>query len=412
MTRVLVVGAGPAGTRCALRVAARLSGAAVTLVGAEPALPYDRVALSRYVAGELEQEALITHSLADLASNGVTYRAGTTVVSLDLASRRAVTASGKALDYDRCVLATGSRAVRLPFPGADLPGVVPWRDLAESRAMLRAAREGGPAVVIGGGLLGLEAAAGLAARGMKVTVLHAVGWPMERQLDTEAGALLAERLRGRGLKLVMPAATEAIEGTDRVEAVRLADGTRIPARLVVMAVGVRPETRLARSAGLECGRGIMVDDTLATSDSRISAIGECAEHRSLVYGLVLPAYEQAEVLARRLAGEDDAAYEGSVTYTSLKVSGVPVFSAGEVADEAPGEALLFRDLGHGIYKRLLLRDDRLVGAVLVGEVTDGAWYADLIRAGRDVAATRGLLAFGRALAEPAGGAVPPLGLAA
>jgi nitrite reductase (NADH) large subunit len=180
MTRVLVVGAGPAGTRCALRTAARLPGAKVTLAGAEPTLPYDRVGLSRYVAGEVEQEALITHRLADLSAAGVEFRAGMAVESLDLSSRRAVTASGKALDYDRCVLATGSRAMRLPLPGADLPGVVAWRDLAESRAMLRAAREGGPAVVIGGGLLGLEAAAGLAARGMKVTVLHAVGWPMER----------------------------------------------------------------------------------------------------------------------------------------------------------------------------------------------------------------------------------------
>jgi nitrite reductase (NADH) large subunit len=239
-------------------------------------------------------------------------------------------------------------------------------------------------------------------------------WLMDRQLDREAGAVLKERIEGLGIRVLLEASTDAIVGDDdgRVDRVRLKDGRELPAGLVVMAVGVRPETTLARSAGLECGRGIMVDDTLATSDPRISAIGECAEHRSLVYGLVLPAYEQAEVLARRLAGEDDAAYEGSVTYTSLKVSGVPVFSAGEVADEAPGEALLFRDLGHGIYKRLLLRDDRLVGAVLVGEVTDGAWYADLIRAGRDVAATRGLLAFGRALAEPAGGAAPPLGLAA
>ncbi|HEX8375840.1 MAG TPA: FAD-dependent oxidoreductase, partial [Geminicoccaceae bacterium] len=248
--------------------------------------------------------------------------------------------------------------------------------------------------------------------GLDVTLLHLAPWLMERQLDREAGAVLRARIEGLGIRVLLEASTDRILGDGRARALRLKDGREIPAGLVVMAVGVRPETALARGAGLECGRGILVDDTLTTSDQDIAAIGECAEHRSLVYGLVLPAYEQAEVLARRLAGDTGAHYEGSVTYTSLKVSGVPVFSAGEVADEAPGEALLFRDPRHGIYKRLLLRDDRLVGAVLVGEVSDGSWYADLIRAGRDVAPMRGLIAFGRAFAEPALDGAGALDLAA
>jgi nitrite reductase (NADH) large subunit len=379
--RALVIGAGPAGTRCALRLAARLPGAEVTLAGAEPALPYDRVALSKYVAGGLEQEALITHSLADLTAAGVTYRAGTAIASLDLASRRAVTASGKTVDYDWCVVATGSRAVRLPFPGADLPGVVPWRDLAESRAMLRAAREGGPAVVIGGGLLGLEAAAGLAARGMRVTVLHAVGWPMERQLDTEAGALLADRLRGRGLKLLMNAKTEAIEGRDRVEAVRLADGTRIPARLVVMAVGVRPNTDLARASGLAVGRGIVVDASMRTSDPRVLAIGECAEVEGRVVGLVAPALEQAEAAAATVAGEA-AAWTARADAAALKVTGAAVWSAGEVAPE-DADAVTLR--AGETYRGLWWRGSRLVGAVLYGDVAESGFYLRLIASGEAVA---------------------------
>jgi nitrite reductase (NADH) large subunit len=381
MTRVLVVGAGPAGTRCALRVAERLPGAKVTLAGAEPALPYDRVALSRYVAGGLEQEALITHSLADLSAAGVEFRAGASVASLDLEARRAVTASGKALDYDRCVLATGSRAVRLPFPGAGLPGVVPWRDLAESRAMLRAAREGGPAVVIGGGLLGLEAAAGLAARGMEVTVLHAVGWPMERQLCTASGALLADRLRGRGLKLLMNAKTEAIEGEDRVEAVRLADGTRIPARLVVMAVGVRPNADLARAAGLAVARGVVVDASMRTSDPRVLAVGECAELDGRLVGLVAPALEQAEVAAATVAGEA-AFWAPRADAAALKVSGTAVWSAGEVAPP-DAEAVMLR--AGETYRGLWWRGSRLVGAVLYGDVAESAFFLRLISSGEAVA---------------------------
>ena len=380
-TRVLVIGAGPAGTRCALRVAARLPGAAVTLAGAEPALPYDRVGLSRYVAGDIEQEALITHRLADLSAAGVEFRAGTTVETLDLPSRQAVTKSGKALDYDWCVLATGSRAVRLPFPGADLPGVVPWRDLAESRAMLRAAREGGPAVVIGGGLLGLEAAAGLAARGMRVTVLHAVGWPMERQLDTEAGTLLADRLRGRGLKMIMRAATASFEGKDRVEAVRLVDGTRIPARLVVMAVGVRPNTDLARASGLAVGRGIAVDASMRTSDPRVLAIGECAEVEGRIVGLVAPAMEHAEVAAATVAGEA-ASWTARADSAALKVTGAAVWSAGEVAPE-DADAVTLR--AGDTYRGLWWRGSRLVGAVLYGDVAESAFFLRLIASGEAVA---------------------------
>jgi nitrite reductase (NADH) large subunit len=232
-------------------------------------------------------------------------------------------------------------------------------------------------------------------------------WLMERQLDRTAGALLRQRIEALGIEVLLGAETEAVLGSDRVAGLRLKDGRELPADLVVMAVGVRPEVSLARAAGLACGRGVRVDDGLATSDPYIFALGECAEHRELTYGLVWPAYEQAEVLARRLAGEE-ASYSGSVVFTSLKVSGVPIWSGGEVADDAPGEALTLRDGRHGHYRRLLIQDGRLEGAVLVGDVADGAWYAELIGQGTDVGPIRDRVAFGRAFVE----APPVLGLAA
>ena len=394
--KVLVVGAGPAGTRCALRIAARLPGAEVVLAGAEPALPYDRVALSRYLVGEVAQEALVTHSLADLRAAGLRYRPATPILRLDLAAREAVTAGGERIPYDRCVLATGSRAVRLPLPGAERPGVIPWRDLAESRRMVQLAREGGPAVVIGGGLLGLEAAAGLAARGMAVTVLHAVGWPMERQLDPEAGALLARRLRGRGLSLRMPAATAAIEGAERAEAVRLADGTHLPARLVVMAVGVRPNTDLARASGLAVGRGILADAAMRSSDPHVLAVGECTEVEGRLIGLVAPALEQAEIAAATIAGEA-AAWAPRAESAALKVSGTQVWSGGEVAP-ADAEAVTLR--AGETYRRLWWRGDRLVGAVLYGDTAEAGFLQNLIASARPVA-SRAEAALGQAYLKDA-----------
>ncbi|MBP0447643.1 NAD(P)/FAD-dependent oxidoreductase [Roseomonas sp. SSH11] len=394
--RILVVGAGPAGTRCALRIAGRLPRAQVVLAGAEPALPYDRVALSKYLIGEMAQEALVTHSLAALRAAGVSYRPATPIAALDLAAREAITARGERIAYDRCVLATGSRAVRLPLPGAELPGVIPWRDLAESRSMIQAAREGGPAVVIGGGLLGLEAAAGLAARGMKVTVLHAVGWPMERQLDPEAGALLAGRLRMRGLNIRMPVATAAIEGRERAQAVLLKDGTRIPARLVVMAVGVRPNSDLARASGLDVGRGIVADAAMRTSDPHVLAVGECAEVEGRLIGLVAPALEQAEIAAATIAGEA-VAWAPRADSAGLKVSGTQVWSGGEVSP-ADAEAVTLR--AGETYRRLWWRGQRLVGAVLYGDTAEAGFYQDLIASGRAVASRAGA-ALGQAFLKDA-----------
>lgn len=393
--RLLVIGAGPAGARCAERAAAR--GAEVTLASAEAALPYDRVALGRVLAGEAEPPALITHDAARLRALGIRFRPATRIAAL---GEDAVTARGERIPFDRAVLATGSEAVRLPIPGAALPGVFLYRSIADVQAMRRAVAAGTRAVVIGGGLLGLEAAASLSAIGARVTVVHAAGWPMERQLDPAAGALLARQLgAARGLGFVMPAMSAAIEGEGHVAGLRLADGGRIPCALVVIAVGVRPETTLAREAGLAVGRGIVVDDAMVTSDPRLLAIGECAEHRGRVCGLVAPALAMAEVAAATLAGEA-AAYAPRPDPAALKVAGIAVWSAGEIAP-AEAEAITLADEEAGLYRCLWLRGGRLVGAVLYGDTADAPFYLDLLASGRAIAPFRTNLAFGARFAEAA-----------
>jgi nitrite reductase (NADH) large subunit len=382
--------------RVAERAAAR--GLRVILCSAEAALPYDRVALGRALSGEAEPAALITHGAARLRELGIAYRPATPIAALDRAARVAVTARGERIGYERLVFATGSRAVRLPLPGADLPGVFLYRSIDDVLAMRRAAQAAGHAIVIGGGLLGLEAAAGLAQRGLSVSVIHPLEWPMERQLDEGAGAMLAATLRARRIRLVLSAQCIAIEGEGRARHVRLADGRSLPGELVVMAVGVRAETTLAAAAGLAVARGIVVDDAMRTSDPEILAIGECAEHRGQVCGLVAPALAMAEVAAATLAGEA-ARYAPRPDAAALKVSGTSVWSAGEIAPP-DAEAVTLRDPGEGHYRRLWLRGHRLVGAVLFGDVADAPYYLDLLASGRDTRPIREALAFG-AMAEAA-----------
>ncbi len=384
---VLVVGAGPAGARVAQRVAERIPGAAVTLLGDEPALPYDRVALGRALSGEAAAESLVTHDWARLRELGVRFRPGVRVAALDRAGHAAVTAEGERVPYDRMVLATGSRAVRLPLPGAELPGVFPYRTLADVLGMVRAAAEARRAVVVGGGLLGLEAAACLAKRGLAVTVVHPLGWPMERQLCQRSGGLLAGWLRRGGIEFAMPAGTTAIEGSERVEGVRLTDGRLVAAEIVVLAVGVRPDASLAREAGLAVNRAAVVDDAMRTEDPNILAVGECAEHGGAVVGLVAPALAMAEVAAAVLAGEAGA-YAPRADAAALKVSGVSVWSGGEVAP-ADAEAVTLHDPGSGHFRHLWVRGDRLVGAVLYGDAGDAGFYLDLISSGRLVSSLGG-----------------------
>jgi len=367
----------------------------VTIFNAEPRVNYNRLMLSPVLSGEKTYEDIITHDDAWYATHGITLHKSAPVIEVDRSARTLRSANGITAHYDKLVIATGSSPFIPPLPGKDLVGVVTYRDLDDVEKMLGACDRGGRAVVIGGGLLGLEAAAGLRMRGMDVTVLHLSPTLMERQLDPAAGYLLERAMAARGIRVITRANTKEILGEGRVEAVRLADGTELPADLVVMAVGIRPSVALAKSAGLAVNRGIVVDDQLRTDDAHIFALGECVEHRGACYGLVAPLYEMAEVLAKTLRGEF-AAYQGSVTSTKLKVTGIDLFSAGDFAEAEDREEIVLRDAAAGIYKRVVLKDDRIIGAVLYGDTADGPWYFDMLRRGVDTREMRDTLIFGQA----------------
>ncbi|MFL5196463.1 MAG: NAD(P)/FAD-dependent oxidoreductase [Microvirga sp.] len=398
--RLVVVGNGMASLRLLERLGQHAPGCFdVTVVGAEPAPAYNRVLLSSLLARDVAESDCRLRERPWYLRQGVRLITGAAATAVDLEEREVVVGELTTLPFDRLVLATGSDAIRLPRPGMDLPGVITFRDLADVAAIRAAAPRGARAVVIGGGLLGIEAAYGLARLGVETTLLHVMDRLMERQLDRCAAVLIKAAIEAKGIRVLLEADTAAIDGVDRAEAVRLADGRVLPADLVVVAVGVRPAAELAKRAGLEVQRGIVVDDTLATSAPGVHAVGECAEHRGTAYGLVESAYEQADVLARRLGGED-ARYAGSLVAASLKVSGVPVFSVGLVADEAEAEPITFSDPATGTYRKLMIRDGRLVGAVLVGDVAEGPWYCDLIRSGEPVSSFRNDLMFGRPSQPP------------
>lgn len=399
--RLVVVGNGMS----SLRFLERLESHAgdrfdVTVIGAEPSPAYNRILLSSLLAGEVEEEATRFRDLPWYVQQRIHLVTGVQVTGVDTAARRVTGGGGMSLPYDRLVLATGSTPILLPRPGMELPGVITFRDLTDVTLMREAAKADARAVVIGGGLLGLEAAYGLARLGVATTLLHVMDRLMERQLDARAARLLKGAMEARGVEVLLRADTAAVEGEGRAERVRLADGRVLPADLVVVAVGVRPRVDLARSCGLEVGRGVKVDDQMRSSAPGIYAIGECIEHRGAVYGLVEPGYAQAEVLARHLGGQP-AAYEGTVLSTKLKVSGVPVFSAGEIGDEVEAETILLTDPASGAYRKLLVRDGRLVGAVLVGDAGEGTWYQDLIQSGDPVSPIRDQLMFGRPVGEGA-----------
>jgi nitrite reductase (NADH) large subunit len=367
----------------------------VTLFGAEPHGNYNRIMLSPVLAGEEAFSAIVIHDSAWYAARKVTCRFGETVTKIDRAKKVIHSRNGKT-PYDKLVIATGSAPFILPIAGKGLKGVVAFRDFDDVELMLQGAqREGGKAVVIGGGLLGLEAAAALKKQGMDVTVLHLMAHLMEQQLDPSAGFLLQQALETRGIRVHCLAQTKAIIGHKRAEAVVLDDGTIYPADLVVMAAGIRPETRIATDAGLHVERGIVVDDRMQASPD-IFSVGECAEHEGRCYGFVEPLYEMAEVAAAALLGKE-ARFQPRRFAVNLKVTGIHLFSAGQFMDGEGCELITLRDNAMGIYKKLVLREDKLIGAVLFGDTADGAWYLDLIRSGESVAAFRDELMFGRSL---------------
>lgn len=368
----------------------------VTLFGAEPRVNYNRILLSPVLSGEKAYEDILIHDDAWYATHNVTLKKGVAIAAIDRTAKTVTSADGSVNSYDKLIIATGSNPVMIPLPGVTLPGVLPYRDLDDVEKMLAAAKSGGRAVVIGGGLLGLEAAAGLKDQGMEVTVLHLMPTLMERQLDPAAGYLLQKAIEARGIEVRCKANTHAILGDTHVTGVRLDDGTVIEASLVVMAVGIRPNAALAKAAGLATNRGVLVDDYMTTSDPDIFSVGECVEHRGQCYGLVAPLYEMAKVLGQRLAGMGGQGYEGSITATKLKVTGIDLYSAGDFADAPDREEIVLRDAVRGVYKRLVIKDDRLIGAVLYGETADGPWFFDLVRQETDISDLRETLIFGRA----------------
>lgn len=393
--RLLVVGNGMASLRFLERLTERAPGRYdVTVVGAEPVAAYNRVLLSSLLGGEVDEAACAFRGLDWYEDHGIRLLTGAPVTGIDRESGLAIVGETHVLPFDKLVLAVGSTPIRLPKPGMDLPGVITFRDLADVAAIRKAAVKHARAVVIGGGLLGLEAAVGLARRGIDTTLLHVMDRLMERQLDHAAAGLVKRALEARGVRVMLKADTAAVEGGTRVERLRLSDGTVLPADLVVMSVGVRPSVALAKAAGLATSRGIVVDDRMTTSDPRIFALGECAEHRGQIYGLVEPAYEQAETLSRHLSGEA-ASYQGTALATSLKVSGLPVFSAGVVDTPESAEAIVLSDPGAGLYRKLLVEEGRLIGAVFVGDVAEQGWCKALIRSGEPVAGHLDDLMFGR-----------------
>ena len=396
---LIVIGNGMAAARLVDELARRALGRyAVAVIGEEPRLAYNRVLLSALLADEVGFDDIELRPARWWRDRGVTLRYGVRATAVDAAARNVTLAGGTRLSFSKLVFATGSQPIKPDIPGMDLPGVLTFRDVDDVNAIAASKAAGTRVVVIGGGLLGLEAAYGLAKAGARVTLLHLMDRLMERQLDHRAALMLQRAVEARGIAVRLQAQTARISGNGRVEGVELRDGTTIAADAVVVAVGIRANAALARTAGLEVGRGIVVDDHLETNAAGVHAIGECAEHRGCCYGLVEPAYEQAQLLARRLAGER-ASYPGSVLATNLKVSGVNVFSAGDfLGATAEAEEIVLSDPAAGVYKKLVIADGRLVGAVLFGDTADGLWYLDLIRTGSPVARLRDDLVFGRALA--------------
>jgi nitrite reductase (NADH) large subunit len=396
---LVIIGNGMAAVRLVDELSARALGRyALAVLGNEGRPAYNRILLSSLLADEVDRGEIELKPASWWDDRGVTLLYGCAATAIDPSIRRVRLTSGATLPYAKLVLATGSQPMRLPIPGMNLSGVLTFRELKDVETLRLRAGCGKSCIVIGGGLLGLEAAHGLRRSGAEVTLVHLMDRLMERQLDAHAATMLKRDVERRGVTVLLHAETAAVKGRRKVEAVALADGRELLADIVVVAVGVRPNASLAASAGLRVNRGVVVDDRLQTSMTGIHAIGECAEHRGQCYGLVEPAYDQARILARRLAGED-ALYGGSVLATNLKVSGINVFSAGQFLGLAGLEEITLCDPGLNSYKKLVIAEDRLVGAVLYGDTADGLWYLDLIRSGTSIGKIRSDLAFGRALAE-------------
>ncbi len=396
--KLVVIGNGMAGMRTVeelLKVAPDAYD--ITVFGDEPYGNYNRIMLSPVLAGEKTINEIMLNDEQWYRDNNITLHKGNKACKIDRAKRTVIADDGTTESYDRVLIATGSQPFVLPLPGKDLDGVIAFRDIKDVDSMISAAKSNAKhAVVIGGGLLGLEAANGLMQQGMNVTVVHIMGTLMERQLDEPAAKMLRKSLEERGMNFLMTAQTEAIIGKDKVEKIRFKDGTEIYTDLVVMAVGIKPNIALAQQSGIHCERGIVVNDTMQTFDPRIYSVGECVQHRGQTYGLVAPLFEMAKVCANHLAQHGIGRYEGSVTSTKLKVTGIDLFSAGDFHGNENTEELVFQDAARGVYRKIVVDNNRIKGAVMYGDTIDGSWYFDLMRDETDISDFRSTILFGQA----------------
>lgn len=400
-SKLVVIGNGMAGMRCVEELLKLMPDKYdITVFGSEPYGNYNRIMLSPVLSGEKTIEQIMINDLAWYEDNNITLKVGAhkEVVAVDRRNRMVATADGEKVPYDRVLLATGSLPFIIPLPGHGLEGVIAFRDINDVDIMLASAKHHTHAVVIGGGLLGLEAANGLMKQGMNVTVVHNLDVLMNRQLDEPAAKMLQASLQERGLKFKMAAASKEILGDQhgRVSGLTFEDGSELPADLLVMAVGIRPNIVLAKKVGLQCDKGVLVNDTMQTFDPRIYAVGECVQHRGDIFGLVAPLFEQAKVCANHLAEYGIANYESSVVSTKLKVTGIDLFSAGDFSGGKNSEEIIFQDAERGVYKKVVLQDNKIKGAVLYGDTMDGAWYFQMMKDGTDVSQFRERLLFGQA----------------
>lgn len=366
----------------------------ITIIGAEPHPNYNRIMLSSVLAGDAELKDIVLNDWDWYKDNHIELITGHMVTKVDSVNKQVSTDQGLQVEFDELVLATGSLPFMLPLPGADKEGVIAFRDIQDCNTMIETSKKYKKAVVIGGGLLGLEAARGLLNLNMEVSVVHIFQHLMERQLDPTGSQMLRQELEAQGMKFLLEKQSDSIIGKKRVKGLKFKDGSEVEADLVVMAVGIKPNVQLARDSGLEVNRGIVVNDFMQTSIPGIYSLGECAEHRGIVYGLVAPLYEQGAVLAKKLAGVEAAGYAGSVLSTKLKVSGVQVFSAGRFTDEPGTKALRVQDDLAGIYKKVVFQDGKVVGAVLFGDTGEGSKMFSLIRSGEDFSGREREVLFG------------------
>ena len=395
--KLVLVGNGLAGMRCLEDLLDMAPDRyEVTVIGEEPWGNYNRIMLSPVLSGDKSIEDIMLHPHAWYSDKGIHFIAGDAAVKIDRPRKQVYTEKGIVVDYDRLILATGSKPFIPPIKGSDLKGVLSFRDIYDVNTMLEYCKNKKNSVVIGGGLLGLEAAYGLKQRGMNVTVLHLMDRIMDRQLDARASALLKQSIEAKGIPVLTEANTEELIGQDgHVSQLRLKDGTVLDADFVVFAVGIRPNMALAQSAGLRCNRGVMVNDTMQTFDPSIYAVGECIEHRNQTFGLVEPLWGQAFICASHLAEHGSLTFKAPTVPTQLKVSGCDVFSAGNFEPADDYEDIILNDEKRHIYKRIIIQQDKVIGAVLFGDTEDGAWYAELIADQTPISSIRNKLLFGK-----------------